>query len=108
MPSRVNAATQAADPRSVLNLYRALLALRRAEPALQGGAQRFLDAGDPDVLAYARGERFLVLANFASRPRASRPRTGARILVSTGLDRAAGALRRRAARQRGAVISRTV
>ena len=50
---RVNAATQAADPRSVLSLYRPLLALRRAEPELQGGDHAFVDRGDPDVLAYA-------------------------------------------------------
>ncbi|MDQ6727860.1 MAG: DUF3459 domain-containing protein, partial [Actinomycetota bacterium] len=50
-----NAAAQAGDPRSILNLYRRLLALRRATPALHGGAWRRLDA-PAGVLAYERGE----------------------------------------------------
>src|SRR5262249_2193961 len=64
----LSAARQAADPRSVLSLYRALGARRRAEPSLREGGQRFLAAGDDDVLAYSRGDDLLVLANFAARP----------------------------------------
>ena len=82
--------------------------MRRAEPELQGGAQRFLDVGDPDVLAYARGERFVVLANFASRPAHITSPDGAHILVSTGLDRAAGAFDGALRANEGLLISRTV
>src|SRR3954454_11855464 len=63
---RVNAAAQAKDPRSTLSLYRALIALRRAVPALIDGRQRMVDAG-PGILAYLReldGERVLVALNF--------------------------------------------
>ena len=43
------------DPSSTLNLYRQLLASRRASPALQSGAFTWLEAPD-GVLAYRRGE----------------------------------------------------
>jgi alpha-glucosidase len=62
---------QAADPASILSLYRALGALRRASPALQQGAQRFEDAGD-DILCWVRehaGERLLAAVNFATAER---------------------------------------
>ncbi|HZF68220.1 MAG TPA: DUF3459 domain-containing protein, partial [Gemmatirosa sp.] len=56
---------------STLALYRRLLALRRAEPALRAGAFRLLPR-QGDVLAYLRedgaGGRFLVLVNFAAAP----------------------------------------
>jgi glycosidase len=80
---RVNAATQRDDPSSVLNLYRALLALRRAEPDLQGGDLRFLDSGDADVLVYARGDRHLVALNFAPEPRHIVLPRPARLVLST-------------------------
>ncbi len=90
---RVNAATQAADPHSMLSLYRALLALRRAEPDLQRSNQRFLDAGHPDVLAYARGERLQILANFAPHPVGVPAPDGARVVLATGRDREPGPFR---------------
>jgi alpha-glucosidase len=65
-----NVATQAADPGSVLALYRRLIALRQATPALIVGDQELLDVGDADVLAYRRsldGRTALVALNFASR-----------------------------------------
>ena len=61
-----NAASQHANPRSMLHLYRDLLAARRASPALRRGMVRLLDTPG-DVLAYERvsGEdRRLVLVNF--------------------------------------------
>jgi alpha-glucosidase len=68
---RVNVASAGADPTSTLALYRRLLALRRAEPALRAGAFRLLPR-QGDVLAYLRqdgeGGRFLVLVNFAAAP----------------------------------------
>ncbi|MDP1027552.1 alpha-amylase family glycosyl hydrolase [Sphingomonas sp. KR1UV-12] len=50
-----NVAAEVADPRSMLALYRALLALRRAEPALAVGSFTLLDA-PAGVLAYRREE----------------------------------------------------
>jgi alpha-glucosidase len=65
-----NVARQAADPGSMLNLYRALAGLRRAEPALHAGEYRSLDAGAGDVFAYLRAvpgaDRFLVVLNFGA------------------------------------------
>jgi alpha-glucosidase len=61
---------QAGDGLSVLAHYRAVLALRRAHPALVSGSIRFLDA-EGDVLAFTRegaGERLLCAFNFADRP----------------------------------------
>jgi len=87
---RVNAATQGDDAGSVLSLYRALLALRRAEPDLQAGDLRFLDAGDQDVLAYTRGEHHLVALNFAPEPRRAALPGPASVALSTHLGRIAG------------------
>lgn len=72
----VNAAAQAGHPASMLALYRRLIALRRAHPALrEGGAYRSLDAGE-GVFAYWReappapdapaGDRFCILINFTA------------------------------------------
>jgi alpha-glucosidase len=50
---RNNVERQQGDPGSILSLYRALLALRRARPALCIGGYRALDAG-ARVLGYER------------------------------------------------------
>lgn len=66
-PTR-NVAAQDADPGSMLAVYRALLALRRSEPALALGAMTLVDA-PAGVLAYARigdGRRLSVLLNLTS------------------------------------------
>lgn len=64
-----NVARQVVDPSSVLSFYRRLIAVRRASPAIHGGAFRRLDGGHRDVLAYERstpGEAdAIVLVNFA-------------------------------------------
>jgi hypothetical protein len=60
------------------------------------------------VLAYARGERLVVLANFASRPAHIAPPDGAHLLVSTGLDRPAGAFDGALRANEGILVSRTV
>jgi alpha-glucosidase len=67
---RVNVAAECDDPGSFLSLYRALLALRRAEPALSMGSywERWADA---QLLMYERtagARRFLVALNFSDRP----------------------------------------
>jgi alpha-glucosidase len=64
-----NVVMQREDPESMLNLTRALIALRRSSAALSIGALRLLDAHD-DVLAYERrvdGERFIIVLNFCMR-----------------------------------------
>lgn len=65
-----NVAGQESDPTSLLNLYRSLAALRRAEPALNRGAYEEVDFGAADVLAYRRtqseSDGFLILLNFGS------------------------------------------
>ncbi len=68
-PTR-NVEAQAADPRSLLNLHRALLRLRRAHPALSLGELELLPAQD-GVLAYARrhgGDRAVVGLNLTGEP----------------------------------------
>ena len=89
----VNVAAQADDPRSMLSLYRALLALRRAEPALSVGSYAPVEGAEEDVLAYERrddatGRRLLVALNLGGRerglPRAMSERR--RVLLSTHLD----------------------
>jgi alpha-glucosidase len=70
-PTR-NVAAQDGDPGSMLSLYRALLTLRRASPALTSGKLTLIDA-DEEVLAYERAagdERLLIALNLGTSPRA--------------------------------------
>ena len=64
--SQVNVELQRDDSGSLLGLYRRLLALRAAEPALQTGGYAPV-AADERVLAYRRGH-FLVALNFRPEP----------------------------------------
>ncbi len=67
-----NVAAQAADPGSMLTLYRRLLGLRRANPALTRGVLTLIDAPD-GVLAYVReheGRRVSVLLNLTHEDKA--------------------------------------
>jgi alpha-glucosidase len=62
-----NVVMQREEPASMLNLTRALIALRRSSQALSVGALRLLDTHD-DVLAYERragSERYFVVLNFS-------------------------------------------
>ncbi|GIV96079.1 MAG: alpha-amylase [Herpetosiphonaceae bacterium] len=88
----VNVATEREDPTSMLALYRRLIMLRRAEPALSVGSYR--PAGvSGDVLAYLReheGRRFLVALNLSHAPQQFAPgglRLHGRAALSTFLDR---------------------
>ncbi|HEX6911393.1 MAG TPA: alpha-amylase family glycosyl hydrolase [Longimicrobium sp.] len=66
----VNVQAQRSDPRSMLALHRALLDLRRREPALHVGEWTPVDADGP-VLAYLRTHgttRFLVALNLGAEP----------------------------------------
>ncbi len=63
-----NVAAQGADPASMLSLYRRLLALRRAEPALSLGTMTVLDAPS-GILAYRRehgARRLTILLNLTA------------------------------------------
>ncbi|HVE79059.1 MAG TPA: alpha-amylase family glycosyl hydrolase [Gemmatimonadaceae bacterium] len=86
----VNVEAQRADPRSLLSLYRRLIELRRAEPALSVGSYAALEASG-DVLAYARraGQRAIVVALNLGPERAELAAIGrrGRILLSTSPDR---------------------
>jgi alpha-glucosidase len=88
-----NVAVQAADSRSILTLYRRLIALRREHAALQTG-RCMVARTEGDVFAFerhhGRGARFLVALNFGHAPqRLTLPAdaAGARPLLSTWLDR---------------------
>ncbi len=89
----VNVAAQRDDPRSPLTLYRRLLALRRAEPALAVGPFAPLRAGG-DLLAWVRKDgdrRFLVALNLGSEPATYAPpllQLAGVVALSTHLDRA--------------------
>jgi len=66
----VSVAEENGDPGSLLNLYRKLLALRRAHPAITDGAQDLIDS-PPNLLVVQRSkgpERLLIVANLSSRP----------------------------------------
>ncbi|WP_158814283.1 alpha-amylase family glycosyl hydrolase [Methylocapsa sp. S129] len=86
--AEVNVAAQSAAPGSILSLYRALLALRRAEPALSLGDYAPLIATE-EVLAYERRfgpRRLLIVLNLTGRPaRIEAPHS--RVLLSTGSRR---------------------
>lgn len=65
-----NTATQSADPSSVLNFTRRLIALRRDHPALRQGTFKSIFRSNTRVLAYEReldGERILIYLNFANK-----------------------------------------
>lgn len=58
-------AEQEADPHSILNWHRALIALRRANPELVYGDIEFLQPSWKDYFGYVRGGTFLVEMNLA-------------------------------------------
>jgi alpha-glucosidase len=84
-----NVDTLSRDPHSLLSLYRQLIRLRRARPALIGGTQELVPAPD-DVLAYRRThgtDLVLVVLNFGKCERTLQVR--GEVLLSTHLDRVA-------------------
>ncbi len=90
--SVVNVQAESDDPTSILSLHRALIRLRRAEPALATGRYEPV-AMTGDLVAYLRthGEtRFLIALNLGGEPLAvaySEAGPHARIALSTHLDR---------------------
>jgi alpha-glucosidase len=88
----VNVADQRDDPDSMLSLYRRLLALRRAEPALSVGSWQDLGRTQ-SALAFLRTHgrsRYLVVANFtdlgAPMPDAARDLRGEVVLSTLSAD----------------------
>ena len=87
----VNVAAQRDAAHSMLRLYAELIALRRGEPALEGGRFEMVKTAG-NVLAYIRRARreeseFLVALNLGAEPR-SLPLAGAgNVALSTHLDR---------------------
>ena len=66
--TEINAEAEECDPDSVLNYYRALIALRNSTPALLRGDWRELLPESAQVVAYAReleGEKYTVLCNLS-------------------------------------------
>lgn len=78
-----NVTTMTGDAGSIAHLYREMIALRKAHPALKSGSLELLDT-DPDVVAWRRvdGDDVVVVAvNFADSPRPA-PTSAATLLSS--------------------------
>jgi alpha-glucosidase len=73
--------SQAGDERSMLELYRSALRIRRAEPALGDGSLEWLDAPD-GALAFERERGFVCVVNVSADP--TSPPAGAEVLLSSG------------------------
>ena len=89
-----NVKAQEADPNSMLNLYKALVELRKSEPALGVGDYQSVEVHSPKILAYRRyiqGKgNFLIVLNFSNEPVVLELKSiavKAKIEVSTNLQR---------------------
>ncbi len=87
---RINAATEAADPDSVLQHYRKLIALRHQYPVVSQGRFELLLAEDEELFCFTRtwgAQRLLVVANWTSStvpwPEGLPDLTGAQLLLGT-------------------------
>jgi alpha-glucosidase len=66
-----NVADELKDPNSILNWYKGLLALRRANPALLDGEYIALNENDPNVFSYLRqtkNDAVIVVINMSAAP----------------------------------------
>ena len=67
-----NVESESADPDSQLRWFKALVALRRSNAALHGGSMTMLNAGNHDIVAYARsaadGSGVVVAVNCSNQP----------------------------------------
>ena len=86
---RWNAASEEADPGSMLALYRRALAVRRATPDLTSAGFEMLLPDDPDLVVYRRGQIVVVL-NMSDHERALPAHlvNGLRVLVASARDHA--------------------
>lgn len=88
-----NVAAQNDDPTSMLTFFRALTALRQAEPALHAGSYQTVKMMAPDVFAYRRSagaDSFLIVLNFGAishHLKLGRVAPHGEIVLSTGLNR---------------------
>ena len=91
----INVAVEQNDPRSLLSLYRKLIELRRAEPALHHGRYESIASTDRTIvyLRSAGGRCFLVALNLSDEPQRIEPTNRirepayGRLVLSTHLDR---------------------
>ncbi len=84
---RINVAAQENDPDSILNFYRAAVALRRRLPLVRDGSYTDHDPLSGSLYVYSRAlgaERLLVVCSFVERP--------VRFRAPSGFDLARGAL----------------
>ena len=84
-----NVEAQLADPASLLSLYRDLLSLRRAEPALHAGRYETLRGMPEGVFGYTReldGVTFAVFLNFDPEARELTSSVAGDVVLSTSLD----------------------
>jgi alpha-glucosidase len=98
---RCNVAVERHSHQSTLQLYRRLIALRHAEPALAVGEYRMLSVS-PAMLTYDRSHadrRLLVVLNVSAEPRTYdlTPLGSGRVWLSTHLDRRDEPLRQQVA-----------
>jgi alpha-glucosidase len=66
-----NVETESKDPNSIYNVYKRLLALRKANPILRDGVQESIDNDDPNVFAFLRRTSdgaVLVALNMSAHP----------------------------------------
>jgi len=69
--AQINAAEEVADPHSIYNYTRSVIAFRHDHPAFIYGDYQDIDPGNTSVFAYTRTlgpERYLVVLNFESKP----------------------------------------
>ncbi len=85
-----NVAVEEKDPDSLLSFYKALIRLRRENPALRGGGFELINEKDDNVLSYlwraADGKTVLVALNFTASPQQASYKVGrgqATTLIST-------------------------
>ena len=89
---QLNVAAQREDPHSMLTLTRALLAIRRRTPALNGGSYRPIDNVPEGCFVYLRqfgNQRHFIVLNFSSREQIVKLAEGGagQLILSTYLDR---------------------
>lgn len=71
---KVNVETESADPSSLLNWYKKLIAIRRQNSALHDGSMVMIDSNNPDVLSFVRlapgkGSAVVVAINMSAHAR---------------------------------------
>ena len=86
-------ALQTDDPTAMLNFYRKLAALRRAQPALYVGEYTAVDPHNHHVFAYQRtagSAAYLIVLNFTGEPQEvniTEPGKTATLVLSTDMQR---------------------